>query len=397
MLPQIILKAGFSKPFWAGNPLVYPKAIDKAPALKLGDWVCVYDAKKIPIAYGFYNPHSLYRVRLIAWASEGDFASHKTQALKQRVKAAIALRQALHLPNPSTNCYRLMNSEGDKISGLTVDVLGDYIVTHVTAYWTLQEKNVLHNLLREEFPDKKIIWRFNQKSLQQEGYTLDKNTLEANATTHDEKNIIIKENDIQYVISPHSGQKTGFYCDQRETRALIRELAHDKDVLDLCCFNGGFALNAAKGGAHSVKGIDTSEPAVNFAKENAKVNGFNRIIFEEQDALTALAQTPKMDLIILDPPKLAPSHKHLSAAKRKYLQLNTAAMNALAPGGFLLTCSCSQAVSLDDFTRLLLEASLSCQKHIQILKTGGAGPDHPQLLAFPEGAYLKWVLLRWIV
>jgi 23S rRNA (cytosine1962-C5)-methyltransferase len=386
-IPIITIKPGFSKPFWAGNPLVYPKAIEQEGKLNLGDWVCVSDAKHVPIAYGFYNPHSLYRIRLIAWANEGASFADIKFALKARIQDAITLRLALNLPNASTNAYRLINSEGDKLSGLTVDVLGEYLVAQVTAAYVVQQKELLQELLLAHFPDKKIIWRLHEKSLQQDGWVGEK------ISSHLAENIIIKEHGIKYHIDPQQGQKTGFYCDQRETRLLVRSLAKNKKVLDACCFNGGFALNAALGEAQSVTGVDTSNTAILLAQQNAKINQCE-INFVEQEALQALIDSPPMDLIILDPPKLAPSHKHLNNAKRKYLQLNKAALMALAPGGYLLTCSCSQAMSLQDFMQVLLDAALACNKNLQIIKTGFAGPDHPQALAFTHGHYLKWLLVR---
>ncbi len=386
-IPIITIKPGFSKPFWAGNPLVYPKAIENEGELKLGDWVSVNDAKQIPIAYGFYNPYSLYRVRLIAWANEGEQFAELKFALKARIQEAISLRLSLNLPNESTNAYRLINSEGDKLSGLTVDVLGEYLVAQVTASYVLQQKELLQALLLAHFPDKKIIWRLHDKSLQQDGWTGEKISCQG------AENIIIKEQGVEYNIDPQQGQKTGFYCDQRETRLLVRSLAKNKRVFDACCFNGGFALNAALGGASSVTGVDTSNTAILLAQQNAKINHC-KINFIEQEALQALIESPPMDLIILDPPKLAPSHKHLNNAKRKYLQLNKAALTALAPGGYLLTCSCSQAMSLQDFMQVLSDAALACNKNLQIIKTGFAGPDHPQALAFTHGHYLKWLLVR---
>jgi len=386
---MIILNPGASKPFWAGNPLIYPKAIAHAPQLSAGDWVEVRDAKHIPIAYGFFNPHSLYRVRLIAWVNEMPKALSEQDVLRMRIKQAINLRQDLGLPDPHTNAYRLINSEGDKLSGLTVDVLGDALVAHVTAYWVLLRQSLFAALLHAHFPDKQLIWRLNENALAQDGW---QKKSEAHASTS-ETSVIIHEHDIQYVIDPTQGQKTGFYCDQRETRLLIRELARDKTVLDACCFNGGFALNAAKGGARTVRGVDSSALAIAQAQKNATLNQCD-IEFIEQEAVEALHTYTAQDLIILDPPKLAPSTKHLANAQRKYLQFNKAALNALAPHGYLLTCSCSQAMSIADLTGVLLEAALACQKNIQILKIGSAGPDHPQALAFSYNHYLKWLLVR---
>ncbi|HLF67077.1 MAG TPA: class I SAM-dependent rRNA methyltransferase [Gammaproteobacteria bacterium] len=386
---MIILNPGASKPFWAGNPLVYPKAIAHVPQLTAGDWVQVRDASRVPIAYGFFNPHSLYRVRLIAWVQEMAQASSEQDVLRLRIAQAIQLRQDLGLPNAHTNAYRLINSEGDKLSGLTVDLLGEVMVAHITALWVYQRQALLSELLQAHFPTMKIIWRLNENALAQDGWQKQAEEI----TKIPGHTVMIREHDLEYVIDPSQGQKTGFYCDQRETRLLVRELARGKNVLDACCFNGGFALNAAKGGALSVHGVDSSGPAILQAQKNAELNDVS-ITFTEQDALQALQTCTPQDLIILDPPKLAPSHKHLANAKRKYLQFNKAALNALAPKGYLLTCSCSQAMSVADLTGVLLEAALACQKNIQILKIGSAGPDHPQALAFSYNHYLKWILVR---
>jgi 23S rRNA (cytosine1962-C5)-methyltransferase len=382
-LKTITLKTGSAKPLWAGNPFVYPKAADHWPStLALGEWVRVADATGKLIGQGVFNPHSLYRIRMLHFG--GDVTLE--QALRERIAQAIQLRTLLHLPNPHTNVYRLINSEGDGLSGMTVDVFNTHAVIAVTGAWALVHRELLQTVLQEALPHLTFIWRPMEKILQKEGW-------EETFETEMGEPIQILENDIQYQINPFQGQKTGFYCDQRDTRLLVQSFAKNRKVLDICCYAGSFSLHAALGGALSVKGIDSSADAIAAAQHNAQLNQLP-IEFEEADAMDALNQAKNIDFIILDPPKLAPSHKHLQKALKYYHQLNEAALKALPENGLLLTCSCSQAVSVDDLQHVVRDAALSAGKHIQILKTGGAGCDHPVHAAFPEGDYLKWLFIR---
>jgi 23S rRNA (cytosine1962-C5)-methyltransferase len=384
MKPKTItLKTGSAKPLWAGNPFVYPKAADHWPStLTLGEWIRVADATGKLIGQGVFNPHSLYHIRMLHFGQDVTLE----QALRERIAQAISLRALLYLPNQHTNIYRLINSEGDGLSGITVDVFNTHAVIAVTGAWALVHRELLQTVLQEALPHLTFIWRPMEKILQKEGWE-ETFEIETGEPIH------ILENDIKYQINPFQGQKTGFYCDQRDTRLVVQSFAKNRKVLDVCCYSGGFSLHAAFGGALSVKGIDSSADAIAAAQHNAMLNHLP-IEFEEMDAMDALNQTKDIDFIILDPPKLAPSHKHLHKALKYYHQLNEAALKALPENGLLLTCSCSQAVSLDDLQHVVRDAALSAGKYVQILKTGGAGADHPVHAAFPEGYYLKWMLLR---
>ena len=382
-LKTITLKPGFAKPLWAGNPLVYPKAVDHWPAtLTLGKWVRVCDASGQLIGLGVYNPNSLYRIRLLHFGEEITLK----EALRLRLQQAIALRQLLQLPNENTNAYRLINSEGDGLSGITIDVFNTHAVIAFTAAWALVHRDIFTQVFQELLPQFTLVWRPMEKILKQEGW-------DKPFEMETSKNISILENNITYEINPYQGQKTGFYCDQRETRLLVQQLAKGRRVLDICCFSGGFSLHAALGGAAFVQGVDSSSNAIQQAKHNASLNQLS-ISFDEMEALAALNQAQKFDFIILDPPKLAPSHKDLRRALKQYAAFNEAALRVLPIDGLLLTCSCSQAVSLDMLQNCVRDAALAVGKQVQILKTGGAGADHPVHSAFLEGVYLKWILIR---
>lgn len=390
--PAVQLKPGFAKPLWAGNPLVYPKAVELWPSeLTLGQWVKVNDATGQTIGHGMYNPNSLYRVRLLAWARDAIEEDTLEAALHHQINSAIHLRLALNLPNEQTNAYRLINSEGDNLSGITVDIYNETAVIAITAAWALVHHTVLESVLREHLPNMQLIWRYMDKSLKQEGWTTDRPQHPVPENTK----VQIKELGMQYEMDPYQGQKTGFYCDQRETRALVQRYARGRRVLDLYCFSGAFSLHAARGGALSVHGVDSSQAAIAMATQHAALNQLTDIQFIEDDATHYLSKADEeFDFIILDPPKLAPSHKHLHKALRHYEQINELALRALPANGLLLTCSCSQAVSMQDLQQVLVRAALNAGKSIQMLHHGGAGPDHPINLAFMESAYLKWILVR---
>lgn len=392
MMKNIRLKTGFAKPLWAGNPLVYPKAVEHWPAeWALSEWVQLNDATGQTIGYGVYNPNSLYRIRILAWARENLPEFTLEAAVNHRIAQAFALRSILQLPNEQTNAYRLINSEGDQLSGVTVDIFNQSAVIAITAAWAVKHQNILERALRKHLPNHDFIWRFMEKPLKQEGWT---EALPVYAKPAKDTTTQIKELGLSYEMDPYQGQKTGFYCDQRDTRTLVQHYAKDRSVLDVYCFTGAFSLHAALGGARSVRGIDSSAVAIDLARRNAALNNLPAVVFEEADAGHVLAEAKDVDFIILDPPKLAPSKKHLHKAIQHYGQINEWALRALPANGLLLTCSCSQAVTLEDLEYVVMTAALHAGKSVQMLHHGGAGADHPINLSFMESEYLKWIMVR---
>lgn len=384
--PNLTLKPGFAKPLWAGNPFVYPRAlmaISREP--QLGECVTVSDSDGVPIGLGVYNPNSLYRVRILAWAHE--HLTSLDEVIQHRLKQALTLREVFIDP-AHTTAYRLLNSEGDGLSGVTIDLYASTGVIAISAGWAVVHLEVLKSACAAIFPNTTFIIRFQSKPLSQEGMT------ELPKLDNPSPTVEVLENDVKFEIDFTSAQKTGFYCDQRNTRLWVRECAKGRRVLDTFCYTGGFSLNAALGGAESVLGIDSSALAIQLAEKNAQLNHFSNVRFEENDAMKAIQTHTGYDFIILDPPKLAPSRQHVAKAKSHYLKLNREAIAHLPANGLLLTCSCSSAMDLTTFKRLLLEAAMGCKRHIQIIATGGSGTDHPVNPAYPEGEYLKWVMVR---
>jgi 23S rRNA G2069 N7-methylase RlmK/C1962 C5-methylase RlmI len=425
-LARVILKGGRSKLFTEDqSPIVYSKAIDRVvgrPAPTQGDPVLVCNGGEEPVGWGVWNPSSMYRVRIMQTADEIDLTTEMASSavdmsdiLQRRITTAVSLRAALGLPSDATTVFRLLNSEGDRLSGLIADVLGDKIVVSSSAAWVEQHRQQIQRLLLEAMPSMVgIEWRSLAPMMKEEGFevspedgndgsdqqskTIQNEQLESSTTSplH-----VVKEAGVLYYIDPSGGQKTGFYADQREHRAYVRSIAGGKDVLDVCCYSGGFAISAAAGGAASVLGIDSSAPAIELARQNATANNYQeRCGFEVADAakyMKAAAEEGKQwDMVVLDPPKLAPNRKALTNALRKYTSLNAAAMRLVRPGGLLMTCSCSGAVAQSgsqEFIAMLRGAAKKARRRISVLRVGGAAADHPVDPGYPEGQYLTNVVV----
>ncbi len=392
-LPILKLKQQRSKPFWQGESLVFSGALDtkqKEPTdIQL---VLVAEHTGAVLGCGFYNPHSSYRVRLIEHGKAP--LSDLSEILKKRFQAAIDFRKSIGLPSDQesnqTNAYRLVNSEGDSLSGLTIDVFGNHLVLAVTAAWVMKSQEIIESILKELFPDFSIHWRPNVSALKQDGWVF-----ESSAIPENNSNLVsILENGLAYQVDITRGQKTGFYCDQRENRSTLRKFAQSRRVLDTCCYTGGFAMNAAKAGATSVLAIDSSESALNIARENAKLNQLENIEFQKQDVEKFLSESTELfDLIILDPPKLVPSKEKIHAGKKLYLRLNRLALQHLSPNGMLVTCSCSDAMTKELFEETLVLAATQADRKISIKLNTGAAPDHTLQKGARFGDYLKvfWV------
>jgi 23S rRNA (cytosine1962-C5)-methyltransferase len=212
--------------------------------------------------------------------------------------------------------------------------------------------------------------------------------------------LIASENGVRYHVDVRNGHKTGFYVDQRDNRLLVQQLAQDREVLNCFCYTGGFSLAALKGGAKRVVSIDSSGDALAIAQQNVAANGFDaeRATWLDADAFKTLRRLyddgERFDLIALDPPKFAPSREHVDRASRAYKDINLTGLKLLRPGGLLFTYSCSGAIDAELFQKIVSGAAADARVDARILKRLGAGVDHPLLTAFPEGEYLKGLLLQ---
>ncbi|KAM1107605.1 hypothetical protein EV1_004307 [Malus domestica] len=410
---RVVLKKGKTQLFKDGSPMVYSGAVDRIigrPPPRTGDIVLVADGAEKPIGWGMYNSVSMFSVRLMQLEEEAtrdlSCALNMEKLLETRINEAIELRKSLGLPSVSTNAFRLVNSEADRsmslfyhrLSGLIVDIFGDVAVVASSAAWVEKYKAEVEACINRIGEVNFVNWRPSLEVLKEEG--LDVSNYKERDPSFCPQRTKVMENGIFYSISLE-GQKTGFYADQRENRQFISTISDGQKVLDMFCYSGGFALNAARGGAANVIGVDSSLPAIELAKENVVLNNMDpqRITFLKEDASEfmkgALSRNESWDIVILDPPKLAPRKKVLQNASGMYRNLNSLAMQLTKRGGLLMTCSCSGAMTQSGmFLRILQGAASAAGRKITVLRDAGAACDHPIDPSYPEGKYLSNVLLR---
>ena len=381
---NIYLHSGKEATVLRGHPWIFPKAIAREIHCKTGQLVQIYNEQGDCLATGMYNENSLYRVRILHLGP--NFQSLETCIL-QRLQAAFDLRARLNLPNNDTNAYRLFNSEADGLSGLTIDRFNTICVIASSAYWVEAHRDLIQTCLQNLLPQQTLLWSSQVKPLAQDGW-LDALPLAAEITTQ------VREAGILFQVDFANTQKTGLFLDQRNNHEYMARLVQNKRVLDLYTYSGGFALHAAKAGASYVLGVDSSEKAIALARENAKLNHLHdNITFVAADAREYLQQAGEYDVIILDPPKLVPSKKHIERAKNYYRYLHRETFKAMRPGTLLLTCNCSSALNTQHFVDLVSTQAFAVGKTAKILGIFGPSVCHPVLAAFPEGQYLTAVLI----
>jgi 23S rRNA G2069 N7-methylase RlmK/C1962 C5-methylase RlmI len=362
------------------------------------------------IGWGVYNPHSMYRVRILCHATTHPMlikslenCEEETEALccilETNLKSALATRRALNLPSTDTDTYRLINGEGDGLSGLAVDILGGSVaVVMSSATWCQVHRATIEDILQRHLNNLDTVWKTTPARLQQDGMELH----EEDGHENEDFMVVATESNIQYATFPYMrGQKTGFYCDQRENRFQFAKYCKDKRVLDLCCYHGGFSLNAAiHGHAKHCTGVDSSQDAIDISKANAERNKCTDVEFVREDISHFMKQAfereQEYDVICLDPPKLAPSVSGLDRASRKYHGLNRDAMKLISKeGGLLLTCTCSAAMTQNEglFLQTVQQAAIGAGRRITLLRVDGAASCHVQNPA-SRGNYLTAALFH---
>lgn len=386
---KVILKPGRAKPFWYGHPWVFSEAIRHVEGEATpGAQVLLCDDKNNPIAKGLYNPLSQIRVRLFGTPSDDldQPAFWRTQ-----IERALERRRRIGLPNDETDAYRLINAEGDGLSGLTVDCFGGVLSIQSTSIGVWERREMIYDALTSLLSPEAIIEVPSSLPQELEGFSvtpgLRRGKLLAEAWR-------IKENGLWYWVSPVSSQKTGFYCDQRENRQRLARFSQGKTLLDVYCFSGGFSLNALRQGAKEATLVDASSKALTLAEKNLAENNLKgRLV--EADALAFLEQCKeRFEIVVLDPPKFAKRAKDKTNALQGYRKLNALGLRVVAPKGLLVSCSCSGLVSEEEFLRALAEASYDAKRIVSVVYTLGAGPDHPLRLPWVEGRYLKCVIAQ---
>ena len=380
-------------PFVNRHPWVFVGAIGRIEGMpEPGDAVRLLTAEGEFIAWGLFNPNSAIRLRLYSWDESQPLTD---QFWAERVIRAIASRVRLFGEGPELRACRLISSEGDGLSGLTVDRYGDFLLLQWTSLALSQQEPVIVATLRELLQPLGIWRRTDTAVIEKEGFPPVEGLVYGPEPPVD---LTVVEHGVSYRVDIRGGQKTGFYFDQRDNRLAVAKLCSGRRVLDVCTYSGGFALTAlARGGAKHVTAVDGSASAIELATGNAARNGFaERTTFVKADAWTFLEQArdrgDRFDVIILDPPKLAKARNQIDAALRGYHGLNSLALSVLEPEGLLATCSCSGLVSRHEFEDVLADAALSTNRPLRIIESRGAAPDHPVSIHCPESAYLKCVL-----
>jgi 23S rRNA (cytosine1962-C5)-methyltransferase len=380
---RVILHKGRARPLWFGHPWVYANAIarvdgDAAP----GDTVSLVDHDGRFIGRGIFNSRSQIPVRLLTRQEQPIDAAF----LRARIAAARAMRVRLGLPSDRTSAYRLINSEGDDLPGLVVDVYNDAVVVQITTLGMAMRRAVLMDALEAELSPRTVFEVAAQSYAELEGFSATSRVARGESRAQ----VSCLEDGIRLEVEPLSGQKTGMFIDQRENRMRVGALARGARVLDCYAYAGGFGLQAARGGAAAVTAVDSSSRAVARIGAHASANGASIDAIEADVFRFLETATPRgYDLIVVDPPKFARAKKDVEAARKGYERLNALALAALAPGGMLVTCSCSQNVDAVEFERIVAAGGKQANRPIRIVETRGAAPDHPLPAGFSEGQYLK--------
>ncbi len=429
----IILNPGREKSVLHRHPWIFSgaiKQVDGAPVS--GDTLPVRGAQGEFLAWAAYNPDSKITARIWSWREEEIIDA---TFFRKRIESALAARISfsnisqqekwLAFPRPPgeglegegthvndssltptlsqrarevahSNGMRLIHAESDGLPGLIVDQYNDVLVMQIGSAGAERWRDVCADILQEFCKPVSIYERSDSDSRQLEKLDKRNGVLRGNLPN----SVEVIENGLRFKVDVAEGQKTGFYLDQRNNRALTETLARDKDVLNCFCYTGGFSLYALRGGAKSVLSIDASADALHIAEENLTANGLDttRAEWQEADVFQVLRtlrdQGRKFDLIILDPPKFAPTAAFAEKAARGYKDINLLGFKLLRPGGVLATYSCSGGISDDLFQKIIAGAALDAGVDAQILHYLHASADHPVLLSFPEGAYLKGLVLR---
>jgi 23S rRNA (cytosine1962-C5)-methyltransferase len=391
---DVLLKKGKEKAVLHRHPWVFSGAIEQVKGKpQNGDIVRLLDGKGAFMAYGFYNNQSRVALRLLEW---DENVTVDEQWFRDKVAVAVASRGTL-LADGITNTCRLIFSESDYLPGLIVDKYADHLAVQVLTSGIEKVLPVIIDELNRLLKPESIFDKSDASSRSHEGLQTENIVLSGNPPP---ERVEVKENGIIYNINIAEGQKSGFYCDQRDNRKIVASYAKGKKVLDCFCYTGGFTLNSLQNGASSVTAVDSSVPAIETLKENIVLNKFDpaKVTAIPSDVNKQVRKFREdgelFDIIILDPPKYAPSRSALDKASRAYKDLNRLGMLLLNKGGLLATFSCSGAMDMETFKQVIAWAALDAGKQVQFIHQFCQPEDHPIRASFPEGEYLKGLLCR---
>ena len=389
MTKKIFLKKNEEFRIASGHQWVFSNEIREVQGgPKSGDIVDLFDNLQHFIGKGFYNPSSLIAVRLITRTEQVP-----DRALwLDRVSKALEYRKKLY---PGENSFRAVFGESDGIPGLVVDKYEDFLSVQFLSAGIEANRDTFIEVLKDVFKPKGIIARNDSRLRKLEGLEEKTEVLFGEIP----EKVQFRESGNLFQADLTSGQKTGFFFDQRDNRKLLSKYCAGKKMLDAHCHTGAFGIYALKNGANSAVWLDSSKSALERAEENAKLNGFGeKFSGVEGDVLEYLcdeqAAGEKFDIINLDPPALIKSKKDINAGFRLYVKLNAAALNLLGKGGMLATSSCSHNLSPEGFREMLKEAAGKAKRQVRLLERGTQAKDHPILLSMNETEYLKFAILE---
>jgi len=396
----VVLKKGREKSVIRHHPWIFSGAIESVRTeIDAGEMVLVRDSAGGALGFGWYSPASQIRVRMLTLDAN---APDVKDLIATRIRAAVQ-RRADFLKNGYTNAVRLVNAESDGLPGVVADRYNDFIVCQLTCCGADKAKETIATALMQAVPEcRGVSERIDNDSRARDGLEVDADGTVFNVLAGEEPpaEIEIYEGPCKFLVNVRDGHKTGFYLDQRDARATVGALAKGADVLNCFSYTGGFGLFARAAGAKSVTQVDISGDALALARRNETLTAptDTEMHYEEADVFKFLRTCRDagrtFDLIVLDPPKFAATKGQLIRAARGYKDINLLAMKLLKPNGLLATFSCSGAMDAPFFDRILSEAAEDAGREFQIMSRTRASVDHPVALSFPEGAYLKGVILR---
>ncbi|MCU0353943.1 MAG: class I SAM-dependent rRNA methyltransferase [Cytophagales bacterium] len=390
MYPTLILKSGRERSVVNRHPWIFSGGVKQQPKAANGDVVQVLDNQGNHLAYGFYDPQSQIVCRLFDFSDQAtDFS--QPDYWHRKIEAAYELRRR-HVLGPDTNACRLLHAEGDFLPGVIADLYGDLAVLQLLIKGS---ENVAPHIVNglQRVGVRHVYLKNKHSANFREAVTLENGFLTEPAP---ENTVTICENGLSFRIDFEKGQKTGFFLDQRDNRALLRQYAAGQKVLNAFSYTGGFSVYALAGGAKEVHSVDMSKEAVRLADENVRLN-FGAAAHQSfaEDCFDFLKNAPDdYGLMVLDPPAFAKNAKSVPNAARGYKELNLKAFQKIKPGGIVFTFSCSQNVDRDLFRKIVFSAAADARRNVRILHQLTQPPDHPVSIFHPEGEYLKGLVLQ---
>jgi len=380
---RLVLKTGKERVIANRHPWIFAGAVAKETGPEDAAIADLVDPSGARVASGFYSRHSQIRLRALTFGDEELSAA----TIEQRIVDAV--RRRAPILREGTNAARLVNAEGDDLSGLVVDRYADLVVIEIANSGLDQLKELVTSVLEREVRPRLVYFKNDLPAR-----TLEHLSTDPQAIGEGEPIVEVTENGLRFLVDAREGQKTGFFLDQRENRALARTLSAGRSVINLFSYTGAFGVYAAAGGAKSVENVDVSASAIEFARRNHELNG-STATFTVADAFQFVRKRrDPVDLLIFDPPAFAKSRAEVDRAARGYKDVNLFAMRLVRPGGLMMTFSCSGHVSLDLFQKVIFSAAHDAGRRVSFVRRLGAGMDHPVSLYAPEGEYLKGFLLE---